>query len=83
VKVRNWAAEHRNDIELVFLPAYAPEHNPDEYLNNDLKQQLKNQPKPNTQEDLVKATTSVLRSLQRRPARIRSYFHPQHVRYAA
>jgi transposase len=83
VKVRNWVAEHHNDIELVFLPAYAPEHNPDEYLNNDLKQQLKNQPKPNTQEDLVKATTSVLRSLQRRPERIRSYFHPQHVRYAA
>jgi transposase len=83
VKVRNWAADHHNDIELAFLPAYAPEHNPDEYLNNDLKQQLKNQPKPNTQEDLVKATTSVLRSLQRRPARIRSYFHPQHVRYAA
>jgi len=83
VTVRNWVAEHRDDIELVFLPAYAPEHNSDEYLDNDLKQQLKNQPKPNTQEHLVKATTSVLRSLQRRPARICSYFHPPHVRYAA
>ncbi|HUL13273.1 MAG TPA: transposase [Methylococcaceae bacterium] len=48
--MRNWVAEHRDDIELVFLPAYAPEHNSDEYLDNDLKQQLKNQPKPNTQE---------------------------------
>ena len=76
-------AEHRDAIELAFLPAYAPEHNSDEYLNNDLKQKLKNQPKPNTQEDLVKATTSVLRSLQHRPARICSYFHTPHVRYAA
>jgi len=65
------------------VPAYTPEHNPDEYLNNDLKQQLKNQPKPNTQEDLVKATAAVLRSLQRRPERIRSYFNPPQVRYAA
>ena len=83
VMVRSWEAEHHNDIELVFLTAYAQEHNPDEYLNNDIKQKLKNQPKPNTQEDLVNATTSVRRSLQRRPERIRSYFHTQHVRYAA
>jgi len=56
-----------------------PEHNPDEYLN-DLKQQLKNLPVPDTQDDLLKATTSVLRSIQRRPAHIRAYFHPLEVR---
>lgn len=83
VKVTRWVADHRDAIELFFLPPYAPEHNPDEYLNNDLKQQLRNRPKPDTQEDLVKATTSVLRSLQRRPERIRSYFRPPDVRYAA
>jgi len=83
VKVKTWVAEHRDAIELFFLPPYAPEHNPDEYLNNDLKQQLRNLPTPDTQEDLVQATTSVLRSLQRRPARIRVYFHPPDVRYAA
>lgn len=83
VKVRKWVAEHGDAIKLFFLPPYAPEHNPDEYLNNDLKQQLKNCPKPDTQEDLVKATTAVLRSLQRRPERIRSYFRPPDVRYAA
>jgi len=83
LKVRQWVSEHRDAIELFFLPAYAPEHNPDEYLNNDLKQQLKNLPKPDTQEDLLQATTSVLRSLQRKPDRIRSYFYPPDVRYAA
>jgi hypothetical protein len=31
----------------------------------------------------VQATTSVLRSLQRRQARIRAYFRPPEVRYAA
>jgi transposase len=83
VKVRKWVAEHNDDIKLFFLPPYAPEHNPDEYLNNDLKQQLKNLPRPDCQEELAQGVTSVLRSLQRRPARIRAYFHHEDVRYAA
>ena len=36
-KVEAWTADHRDRIELFFLPRYAPERNPDEYLNNDLK----------------------------------------------
>ena len=83
VKVRAWVDAHKERIALFFLPAYAPEHNPDEYLNNDLKQELKNLPRPDTQDDLVRGTASVLRSLQRRPARIRAYFHAKDVRYAA
>lgn len=83
IKVRQWVAEHSDDIQLFFLPPYAPEHNPDEYLNNDLKQQLKNLPRPDRQEELAQGAASVLRSLQRRPARIRAYFHHEDVRYAA
>jgi transposase len=83
VKVSKWVAAHNDEIELLFLPPYAPEHNPDEYLNNDLKQQLKNLPRPDSHEELVQSTTSVLRSLQRRPDRIRTYFHHKDVRYAA
>jgi len=83
VKVGQWVAAHKDEIELHFLPPYAPEHNPDEYLNNDLKQQLRNLPRPDSREDLVEATSSVLRSLQRKPHRIRAYFHHKDVRYAA
>ena len=43
-KVKKWAAAHAHEIELFYLPAYAPDHNPDAYLNNDLKQQLRQQP---------------------------------------
>jgi transposase len=82
-KVRRWVDAHAAAIELFFLPPYAPEHNPDEYLNNDAKQQLRNLPRPDTQQALGKAAVSVLRSLQRRPARIRSYFRAEQVRYAA
>jgi transposase len=83
VKVSKWVGQHSEEIEMFFLPPYAPEHNPDEYLNNDLKQKLKNLPRPDSHEGLVQSTTSVLRSLQRRPHQIRAYFHHEDVRYAA
>ena len=76
-------ASHAHEIELFFLPAYAPDHNPAEYLNNDLKQQLRQQPQPDTREELVERTRSGLRVIQRSPERVRAYFRPEPVRYAA
>ena len=57
--------------------------NPTEYLNNDLKQKLRQQPQPGSKDELVKRTRSVLRVIQRSPDRIRAYFRPEPVRYAA
>jgi transposase len=81
--VQDWVAAHGHEIELCYLPAYAPDHNPDEYLNNDLKQQLRRQPQPASKGELVNDTRAVLRAIQRSPDRIRSYFTPKPVRYAA
>ena len=83
LKVKAWVASHRHEIELFYLPAYAPDHNPDEYLNNDLKQKLRQQPQPGGRDELVASTRSVLRAIQRSPHRIRAYFKPEPVRYAA
>jgi transposase len=82
-KVKTWIANHAHEIELFYLPAYAPDHNPDEYLNNDLKQKLRQQPQPTTKEQLIKRTRVVLRAIQRSPHRIQAYFKPPAVRYAA
>ena len=81
--VQDWLARHNNEIEIFYLPAYAPEHNPDENLNNELKQTIKNKPRAKTRDDLVATTSSILKSIQRRPERVKSYFHAKHVRYAA
>ena len=81
--VQEWLAQHKDEIEIFYLPAYAPEHNPDEYLNNDLKQTIKNKPRAKTLDDLVTTTSSILKSIQKRPNRVKSYFHAKHVRYAA
>jgi transposase len=82
-KVRAWVASHAHEIELVYLPSYAPDHNPTEYLNNDLKQKLRQRPQASSKEELTKRTRSVLRAIQRSPERIRAYFTPEPVRYAA
>jgi transposase len=72
--------QHEDEIEIFHLPPYAPEHNPDESLNNDLKPTIKNKPRAKTRDDLVATTSSILKSIQRRPYRVKSYFHAKHVR---
>ena len=52
-KVEAWAAEHRDRIELFFLPRYAPERNADEYLNNDMKGSINATGLPGSQEGLL------------------------------
>src|SRR3954462_12031203 len=82
-KVRAWLESHAHEIELFYLPSYAPDHNPAEYLNNDLKQALRQKPQPDSRDELIGNTRSVLRSIQRSPERVRAYFRPEPVRYAA
>src|SRR3712207_8142183 len=43
-------SSHAHEIELFYLPSYAPDHNPSEYLNNDLKQRLREQPQPGSKD---------------------------------
>jgi transposase len=82
-KVEAWVASHAHEIELFHLPAYAPEHNPDEYLNHALKQALRQRPQPDSTDELVRNARSVLRTIQRSPERVRAYFAAGPVRYAA
>lgn len=82
-KVTAWVKSHGHEIELCYLPSYAPDHNPSEYLNNDLKQQLRQQTPSGSPQKLIERTRSVLRTIQRSPDRIRAYFRPEPVRYAA
>lgn len=81
--VQAWVASHAHEIEICYLPSYAPDHNPGEYLNNDLKQKLRQQPQPGSKDELSKQTRSVLRAIQRSADRIQAYFKPEPVRYAA
>lgn len=81
--VKAWLAKHSGQIELFYLRSYSPELNPDEIANADIKQAVTSQAPARTKLQLVKAASSHLRSVQRRPQRIRSYFQHHSVRYAA
>jgi len=54
-KVRKWVEAHVEKIELFSLPPYSPEHNPDEYLNHDVKTNVRNNPAPRSGRELIKA----------------------------
>ena len=81
--VKAWLAAHENEIKIFYLPSYSPELNPNEMANADLKQAVTKLAPARTKLQLVKATTKHLRSVQRQPDRIKSYFQHEPVQYAA
>jgi len=81
--VKQWVARHSKKIELAYLPSYSPEHNPDEYLNGDLKSSLSRKRSPRTQAEMEGNVKSHMRMLSKNPARVASLFEAAPVRYAA
>jgi transposase len=81
--VKEWLAVHHEQIEVFYLPAYCPELNPDEYLNNDLKSGVYGAEAVRTRPQLTKKAVSHLRSLQKQPQRVQKFFKHPKVAYAA
>ena len=75
--VAKWLAKHKDKIELFFLPPYAPESNPDEYLNHALKLSVHSGDLPRTSSDIRHKTESFMRILQRNRSNVSAFFrHP-------
>ncbi len=72
--VEQWVCERQDRIELIWLPRYSPEHNPDEFLNNDVKQNLKNAPLPNDTPAFHDTLTNILSEIAQYPNRSKGYF---------
>ncbi len=81
-KVRAWIEKHKRRIRLFQLPGYSPELNPDELVNQDVKSNAVGRRRPRDQEELLDNVRSYLRSTQKHPAVIISYFQEKHVSYA-
>jgi transposase len=80
--VKHWLREHAERIELFFLPGYAPDLNPDELLNGDIKRAV-GQVRPRDREAMKAATRKWLHRRQKQPAILANFFNEPHVRYAA
>jgi transposase len=81
-KVQAWLSEHVEEIELFYLPPYAPEYNPDEYLNSDLKREMSKRLIPKSEKELRSNARSVLKKTQLNPNRVMSYFGTKYTKYA-
>jgi transposase len=81
--VKNWVENHKEQIELFFLPSYSPELNPDEYLNCDLKAGVHSGAPARTKDQLKNKTISHLRMLQKKSERVKKYFKHPKIAYAA
>lgn len=77
--VKQWAEEHKDRIELFFLPPYSPEINPDEYVNRALKTELRSRA-PAPIHKLKERTHCFMAKMSKSVSKIRKN---KHVRYAA
>jgi transposase len=82
-KVKAWIEAHKKSIRLFLLPAYSPELNPDELLNQDVKTNAVRKKRAANKSELKRNLIGYLRGRQKRPALVRRYFQAKHVRYAA
>lgn len=81
--VKAWLEENKEKIEVFYLPSYSPELNPDEYLNGDLKHNIRAGLPARSEKELTKKTRSFMRRLQKRPEHVRNYFKHPRIAYAA
>ena len=81
--VDQWLADKKDRIEVFCLPKYAPERNPDEYLNCGLKANINTDGLPKDRTELQEKLRRFMQRLGKLPARIASYFKHKYIEYAA
>ena len=82
-RVKELVASFGGKLRLFFLPSYSPELNPDELVWNDLKTHGLGRMTITDKADMKAKVLSHLRSLQRTPEKVRSFFCAPTTRYAA
>nr|WP_325049250.1 IS630 family transposase [Micromonospora deserti] len=82
IMVRDWLAERVDQIQMHFLPGYAPELNPVELLNGDIKRHVA-QANPANPAGLAAAAATHLRRRQNQPEMVKALFGKPEVQYAA
>ena len=81
--VMEWLNEHKKEIELFYLPPYAPEYNPDELLNSDVKRNAGAKQSPRSQKELEDNVQERLAYLSKTPSHVAAFFQAPLTKYAA
>ena len=81
--VRAWAARHRDEIKIFYLPAYSPELNPDELVNGDLKLGVGQREPAANKEELRMQIVEHMEKTKNNPKKVKNFFRKSNVRYAS
>lgn len=79
--IKNYVESLKGRLELHFLPGYAPELNPDEFVWNYLKNEGVSKKPLKKNESLKSRVTADLATIKNQPALVRSFFCAPSVRY--
>ena len=79
--VAAWLEKSKDKIEVFFLPPYAPESNPDEYLNHSLKLDVHSGNLPKSKNDIKHKIHSFMRRLQHKKQSVQAFFRHKAVSY--
>jgi transposase len=82
-KTRDFVQSLGGRLWLFYLPAYAPETNPDELVWKHLKADTVGRMVTTGKADFKRKVVSAMRSLQKNPAKIRSFYQKPSLQYAA
>jgi transposase len=80
--VKDFIASTKGAIELYFIPPYAPDLNPDEFVWNHIKRNGLSRKPLRQNESLKTRITKDLASIKRRPALVKSFFRAKSVAYS-
>jgi len=79
--VTAWLEDNKDRIEVFFLPPYAPESNPDEYLNHALKQDVHSGNLPKNKKEIKHKIHSFMRRLQHKKEKVTAFFCHENLKY--
>ena len=79
--VAAWLEKNKEKIEVFFLPPYAPESNPDEYLNHALKMDVHSGNLPKSKKDIKHKIHSFMRRLQHDKEKVAAFFQHKNLAF--
>ncbi len=82
-KLNEWLAENKDRIEVLFLPPYSPELNPQEYVNNDVKTNIIGKKRAVNKEQMHANVDDFMSKRKNDKKQVQKYFHVSYVQYAA
>lgn len=82
-KLQKWLADNKERVRVFLLPGYAPELNPDELVNQDVKSNAIGRKRPMTLQELKRSIRSFMMRKQRDAGAVIDYFKKASVSYAA